>query len=307
MTRPKVTIGICARNCEKSIPEAIESVILQDYPHDLMEMVFVDDGSIDNTARVIQEYTKKTDIKSKVFRTQWQGLGSARNLVGSNADGKYIIWVDCDEELEENYVRTLVNFLDENPNVGIALGLIFMKEGNTILKLNMLPFYIERMKALRQGSSFHKIPGTGGAAMRAEALRQVGGFDEKIRGAGEDVELAYRIKSSGWLIGITPARFYEKKGDVKTLKDVWNKFFWYGYGNHKVYMKNRKAIEHAKMTPLAGIVAGILYAAEGCRLTKEKLLSLLLPASFAFNFTAWCLGFTKSHLEAMKNKVERDK
>ena len=49
MLKPKVTIGVCARNCETTIGEAVESIIMQDYPHELIEVIFVDDGSTDGT------------------------------------------------------------------------------------------------------------------------------------------------------------------------------------------------------------------------------------------------------------------
>ena len=297
--KPKVTIGVCVRNCEDTVAEAIESIMRQEYPHELMEVIFVDDGSEDGTLPIIKEYAEKMDIKTKIFHTEWRGLGAARNTVINNAEGKYIIWVDGDEELEKYYVKKQVEFLEKNPKVGIAIGFFTLPQQNLVAKLEMLPFVINRLYRLNE-KQFLKLPGTGGAAFRVEAVRQVGGFDEELKGAGEDIEIAYRIRKSGWLIGTTDAKYCEKRGGIMALKNLWNKYFWYGYGNHKVFVKNREIIEHIKMTPLAGIVAGLLYATKAYPFMKEKRLFLLLPAIFFIKFTAWCLGFTKSHVEMIK-------
>jgi len=292
----KVTIGVCVRNCEDTIARTIKSVMHQTYPHELMEIIFVDDGSEDRTLSIIKKHVKKMDIKAKVFHTTWRGLGAARNTVVKNASGEYIIWVDGDEELERKFVEKQVKFLEANPKIGITVGIFYLPKQNVIAKLEMLPFVINRITRINE-KRFLKLPGTGGAAFRIQAIKQVGGFDETLKGAGEDIEIAYRIRKAGWLIGVTDARYYERRGNVKTLRELWNKYLWYGYGNYKVYVKHKGVIEPAKMTPLAGIIAGALYAAKAYPLIREKRLFLLLPATFFLKFAAWCIGFTLSSLK----------
>lgn len=57
------TIGMCARNCEKMLRDSIDSIIRQDFPHEQMQIIFVDDGSEDRTPQIISEYVSKIDIK----------------------------------------------------------------------------------------------------------------------------------------------------------------------------------------------------------------------------------------------------
>jgi glycosyltransferase involved in cell wall biosynthesis len=52
--KPKVTVGICVRNCADYIKEAIASIIDQDFPHDLMELIVVDGCSEDKTLKIIR-------------------------------------------------------------------------------------------------------------------------------------------------------------------------------------------------------------------------------------------------------------
>jgi glycosyltransferase involved in cell wall biosynthesis len=297
--RPEVTIGMCARNCGSILGSAIESVIAQDYPHSMMELIIVDDGSEDDTLAVIKSYAGKTDIPLIVFSHEWRGLGFSRNFVVQHARGDYVIWVDCDETIENNYVRKQVEFLDTHPRIGISVGILVMPEYNLIRKLDLMPFLVDRIRFIAQGSEL-KAPGTGASAFRVKALQDVGGFDETMKGAGEDLDIGYRIKSSGWLVGAVNARFWETRGGIRTLRELWNRYLGYGYGNHKVHLKHKEAVGYETMNPLAGMVSGLLYAVEACRLTGEKRLLFLLPVTFAFKYTAWCLGFTKSHLEKGK-------
>ncbi|MEM5867131.1 MAG: glycosyltransferase [Candidatus Aenigmatarchaeota archaeon] len=102
------------------------------------------------------------------------------NVVVKNASGKYIIWVDCDMILPKDHVQKQVEFMEQNPKVGIA----------------------------------------------------------------------YRVKAEGWQIKRTNAYFYERR--VKSWRDLWRKYFWYGYGNYHLYRKNRGILSPTRMNPIAG-------------------------------------------------------
>jgi glycosyltransferase involved in cell wall biosynthesis len=291
--KPKVTIGICVRNGAFTIHKAIESVIAQDYPHELMEIIFVDDGSEDDTFQVIHNYVSKikmAGIKVKIFRHEWKGLGYSRNVVVKNAQGEYIIWVDDDMILPEDHVREQVEFIGKNPRIGIAKarhGIINMK--NVIAALEQIPFVIYDLKNSWLES---KLPGTGGAIYRVEAIRQVGGFDERLKGTGEDQDAAFRIKKAGWLIKRSQAIFYEKK--AQSLREVWKKWVWYGYGNYALYCKNKNIFSPLGMNPVIGLIRGFLLISDAYRIIHRKFV-LLLPFFLSFKMFAWCVGFTKGY------------
>ncbi len=290
---PKVTIGICVRNCAATISEAIKSVIAQDYPHELIEVIFVDDGSEDETLSVINSFIPKMDMKVKVFHHKWKGLGASRNVVVNNAEGKYIIWVDGDMILPSDHVRKQVEFMEENPKVGIAKARYGRADEENIVEvLENIPFMI---CDLRDEPLDSKLPGTGGAIYRVKAIRQVKGFDEKLRGTGEDQDIAFRIRKAGWLIKRSPATFYERR--AQTWREVWKKWVWYGRGDYYLYCKNRNIFSLFRMNPLAGFVKGVLQVADAYKLVQRRFV-FLLPFHFVFEMMAWCLGFTKSHLES---------
>lgn len=287
--KPVVTIGVCVKNSASTLREAIESIVNQDFPHELMEIIFVDDGSQDNTLSIIQECLSTIDIAAKVFSTSWHGLGAARNLVLENAKGEYIVWVDGDMILPKDHVKKQVEFMEKHPEVGIGKAKyeMLVKE-NTVAALENIPFIIQDSKDERTINS--KLPGTGGSIYRVEAIRQVGGFDSEMKGVGEDQDVAYRIRAAGWVLRRSSAFFYEKR--VQSWKDLWDKYLWYGYGDYHLYRKNRNIFSLYKMVPIAGFVAGVLHTFDAYRLTRRKCV-FLLSFHFAFKMTAWCLGFAK--------------
>lgn len=286
--RIAITIGVCVRNCEDSVREAIDSIIDQDFPHESMEVIFVDDGSEDGTLLAILDSVSGIDMQVKIFHGKWRGLGPSRNIVVDNARGDYIIWVDGDMILPRNHVRKQAEFMERNPRVGIAKARYGMLRGkNIVAALENIPFVLYDCK---DGSVSSKLPGTGGAIYRVEAIKEVDGFDDHLRGVGEDQDAAYRVKAAGWSLTRSPAIFYEKR--VDTWKNLWDKYFWYGYGDHDLFHKNRRIISLYRMVPIAGFVAGALYTLEAYMLTHRKAV-FLLPFHFAFKMTAWCFGFAK--------------
>jgi len=290
----KIAIGVCVRNSAATLREAIESIIGQDYPHELMEIIFVDDGSEDYTLSIINSYVSKMDMKVKVFHHKWKGLGPSRNIVVENVNGKYIVWVDGDMIIPKNHVRKQVEFMEKKPRVGIGKARYgFIREEKLVAALENIPFIVFDS---RSGSLNSKLPGTGGAIFRVEAIHQVGGFDERLNGVGEDQDMAYRIKVAGWHIERTSAFFFERR--VQSWKNLWRKYFWYGYGNYELYCKNKDIFKPYRMVPLAGFIAGAILSVDAYRLTRRKMFLLLLPFHFTFKMTAWCIGFMKSKIDS---------
>jgi len=295
--KPKATIGVCVRNTAVTICEAIESIMCQDYPHELMEMVFVDDGSEDDTLSIVKEYVLNMDVPVKIFHTPWQGLGASRNLVVENAEGEYIVWVDGDMVLPKDHVRRQVEFMERNPKVGIA------KAKYGISPEENLFGFLENVAYVAVDFMYGEKPtsrtlGTGGSTYRVEAIRQVGGFDARLSGVGEDMDAETMIRKAGWLLYLgSPAVFYERRR--KSLKSIWHEGFWHGSGGYFIFRKDKKALALYKMVPLAGLLAGIWYSLPAYKATHQKKV-FLLPLQHAFKRTAWFFGFLKAQIDQKK-------
>ena len=298
----KVTVGMCVKNSETTIKEAVESVLDQDFPYESMELVVVDGYSEDKTLSVLRESLKETDITTKIFYEK-EGLGRARQIVVDNACGEYIVWVDGDMVLPRDFVRKQVEFMDHNPDVGIAKGKYGTRTNamheNLVATLENVEFILSTMF---EGETSSKSLGTSGCIYRVKAIRQVGGFDPYIKGVGEDMDAENRIREAGWLLHVTSALFYETRR--QTWKSLWDEYFWHGRGRRHILEKNRRIVNLYKMLPPVALAAELFRVPVAYRLTRRKAV-LFLPFHYAFKRVAWFLGFVKSWLEKGGNKCGR--
>jgi glycosyltransferase involved in cell wall biosynthesis len=280
------------RNCETTIGEAVECIIMQDYPHELIEVIFVDDGSNDKTLEIIKDYLAKMDMNVKIFRHKWRGIGFSRNVVVKNASGDYVVWIDGDMKIPSNYVRKLVEFMEKHPTVGIAKGKQSLKNGVSFVgTLEAYSRAASRMVNYQSEKLKFKSLGTGGAIYRLEALEKIGGFDERIKGYGEDFDAELRIKEAGWALAIVDVYFSDYERFNLTWRALWKRYWLRGYHSNFLLQKNKDAIKLYKMLPFAATIAGLLDSIKIYRLTNKKS-SLLMPILYLFKTAAWWSGYT---------------
>lgn len=114
MENIKLSVIIPAYNAEKSIGRCLDSILCS-IPGGI-EIICVDDGSKDDTWQVLQRYAAKhTCIRA--FHKENGGVGSARNLGLSQANGDYIAWVDSDDYVTRDWYETIYAGLEKyNPD-----------------------------------------------------------------------------------------------------------------------------------------------------------------------------------------------
>jgi glycosyltransferase involved in cell wall biosynthesis len=283
---------MCVKNASNTIRDAINCVLTQDFPHEFVELIVVDGYSADGTLKILKEILLKSDIRSIIFKEN-EGLGFARQIVVDTAVGDYIIWVDGDMIFPKNYVRKQVEFMERNPKVGIASGYHgILPEANLIAFLEDIAYIAVDYKF--GGSLSSRFPGTAGSIFRTEAIRQVDGFNPSIRGVGEDIEAAYRVRQAGWCIHIgTEAKYYEKRKE--TWKKLWDHYYWYGYGAYDVLFKMDRISNLLGLSPLAGFFVGVWYSIVAYKLINQKKV-FLLPFHYAFKRLALYCGLIRSYM-----------
>lgn len=109
MKEKKVNIIIPVYNSEKYIADCIESIQNQSYNN--VEVILIDDGSTDNSAKIIKKYTEK-NTNIKYFWQENAGAPVARNFGIKKSDGDYIMFLDSDDILEENSIQNMVSIME---------------------------------------------------------------------------------------------------------------------------------------------------------------------------------------------------
>lgn len=107
----KVSIIIPVYNVEKYLNRCIESVVSQS--HTDLEIILVDDGSIDNSGVICDEF-QKLDSRISVIHKNNGGLSSARNKGLEKSSGSYIFFLDSDDYLSVDCIEKCIHLCKEN-------------------------------------------------------------------------------------------------------------------------------------------------------------------------------------------------
>ena len=104
-----ISIIVPAYNAEKYIGKCLDSLVNQTKKE--LEFIIVNDGSKDNTEKVVKEYK---DDRIKYFKNKNQGIGKTRNFGIEKATSKYIMFLDSDDYLDETACEKLFNKAEKN-------------------------------------------------------------------------------------------------------------------------------------------------------------------------------------------------
>lgn len=113
-TEIKLSIVVPVYNVSKYLVKCLDSLLSQDLPLNEYEIIVVDDGSTDDSGMLADEYAKKHPKFIKVIHQENRGLSGARNSGIKIAKGKYIQFVDSDDYLEPNVLKTLVDKMESD-------------------------------------------------------------------------------------------------------------------------------------------------------------------------------------------------
>jgi teichuronic acid biosynthesis glycosyltransferase TuaG len=239
-------------NGERFIAETIQSVISQTYPY--WEMLIVDDGSKDQGAEIVKEYTLK-DSRIKLFHQPNAGSAAARNNGIRHAEGRYIALLDADDLWDPMFLESQLNLMkktggllvyashrriDENSkeclNPFFVKGQVEYKDLLKTCSISCLTglydtsvygkFYLrEDLKSLRDDYMYW-----------LEIIKKV-----KVAYANQEVIASYRVLSNSTSRNkkkvVKPQfRIYYEMEKLGLVRSVYYLFMWAFYG----YVKYRK-------------------------------------------------------------------
>jgi GT2 family glycosyltransferase len=224
MTPVSLSIIIVNFNTKDLLRECLSSVEKADKEGLSIEIIVVDNASGDGSVDMV----KKEFPSTKVIQNKDNiGFGKANNIGIKQATGRYILLLNSDTEINSDCLVTTVQFMEKNKNVGVSTCKLLLPNGNidpachrgfptpwaaltyfsglerVFPKIKIFSGYHLWHKGI---STIHEIDSPSGAffLVRKEVIEEVGAFDEDFFMYGEDLDLAYRIKSAGFTIVYNP-------------------------------------------------------------------------------------------------------
>lgn len=184
----KVSVIMSVYNGEKYLKEAIESIFNQSFGD--FEFIIVDDGSSDNTLKILKEYAKKNSRVKIIKNKNNIGLTKSLNKAIQDAKGEYIARMDADDISLPKRLEKQVKFMEKNPKVGL-LGAAYyqMNSKGEIVGKNIFPISNKKLQKvlIKYNHFFHAS-----VMIRKNILNEVGLYNENIKSA-QDYDLWFRI------------------------------------------------------------------------------------------------------------------
>ncbi|HUQ87449.1 MAG TPA: glycosyltransferase [Vicinamibacterales bacterium] len=246
--RPLVSFVIPVKNDAARLRRCLESILNNDHPRELIEMIVIDNGSTDGSGRVARE------CGAVVLQCSQGSVAELRNRGARAALGTILAFVDADHEIDPHWISTAIEVLS-TPNV-VATGAPYIAEPSANWVQQQYDGLRDR-PATREDVTWL---GSGNLAVVRAAFQSIGGFNADLT-ACEDVDFCNRLIARGYRIVADPALRSVHFGDPRTLKALFFGELWRGRDNIRVTVRGPRTFRNFRS---ALIPAGQLLALTGC-------------------------------------------
>lgn len=206
-----ISVVIPLYNKEKSISATLESVLAQTYTD--YEVIIVDDGSTDNSLKIVRERVKELESERVgVIHQNNSGVSAARNAGILAAKGDYVAFLDGDDLWNREFLKELVQLIEEYPGKSIyGLGCEQIKRGEQ-------PILNESYYRGESGWSYATMAFTGSSAcVNKDDAMEVGMFDTRMT-HGEDLDMWWRLMLlHGGASDLHPYAFYIQDAENRAM------------------------------------------------------------------------------------------
>jgi glycosyltransferase involved in cell wall biosynthesis len=283
--RPLVSFVIPVRNDVLRLQRCLSSIIRNDYPRALIELIVVDNDSTDGSARAARE------AGAVVLSAAGHSVAALRNKGARAALGSIIAFADSDHEIDRHWVQTAVDVLSD-PDVA-ATGSAYLTQPCA----NWVQQQYDGLRARTTAREDVNWLGSGNFAVKRAAFERIGGFNVSLT-ACEDVDLCNRLRRAGFRIVADPDLRSVHFGDPRTLKALFFGELWRGRDNLRVTFAGPRTFRDWR-SALIPIVDLILIVAGAM---------LLVSGQVAIALALWFLALIPAALRAsmmLKRQLRR--
>lgn len=248
---PKISIIVPIYNTEKYLPKCVDSLLKQTYKN--LEIILVDDGSLDNSKKIMNKYTKK-DKRIKTIHQKNAGQSAARNVGIQKSTGEFISFIDSDDEIKPNFIQELLNLYSEKTSIAVCGHQYKRLKENTSKNLYQSPLRHRRKNETKTAYVLQLLAKDGrmyscnNKLFRASIIKSYSlSFDTNLNFAEDTKFVLDYLKKAEGEIKYTPKPLYiynfgTETSTVKNSATIWNNWQT-SYNNLKAWVGENPTVQ----------------------------------------------------------------
>ncbi len=219
---PAVDILIAARDEEAVVKSLVERLASLKYPSGKLSTWVIDDGSQDQTPVLLDELQKQFPDLHLIQRSRTAGGGKsgALNEALQHVQGKWLLILDADAQLQEDLLQRLIPFAEQGKWSAVQLRkAVVNSQQNLLTRFQAMEMAMDALiqKGRLMAGGVVELRGNG-QLLKRTVLEECGGFNEET--VTDDLDLSFRFLTSGALIGILWNPPVQEEA-VETLSGLW--------------------------------------------------------------------------------------
>ncbi len=279
----KVSVLIPAYNEEKVIAATVERILASDYQN--LEVLVIDDGSIDRTAEVIR-HRFADEARVAVISIPNGGKAHALNTGLSRAEGEVVVALDADTQFNTDTISRLVRWFADSEVGAVAGNAKVGNRINMITRWQALEYVVAQnleRRALSALDTLTVVPGAVGA-WRREALLELGGFPADT--LAEDQDLTIAVQTAGYrvLFDTTAIAWTEAPA---TFRGLSRQRFRWSFGTLQCLWKYRRITFNPRFGELGMVALPQVWLFQIILTTLAPVADLLLVWQLAGQWIAF--------------------
>jgi GT2 family glycosyltransferase len=272
-----VSLVVIAYNEEQAIAGLLGDIVAQDYPHDKVELLFVDSASTDGTRTLLEEFARKEGsfANVRVLDNPARFLPQGCNVALRAYAGDVFVRVDAHARIPVDFIRRNVEVLESGESACGGVRPTVLQQPTPWREALLLAensAFGSSPAAYRRGQERSVADSVFHGAYRREVFDTVGPYDERLLRT-EDNDMSYRIRKAGFHIVLDPA-IRSEQFVRSSLRRMVRQKEANGYWIGRMAYIQPGAISLFHLVPIAFVLALLAFLLVGLLLSWLPLIAL---------------------------------
>ncbi len=234
-SHPKISLVVPCYNESQQVRDTVNNLLAHNYPD--FEVIAVNDGSADDTGKILDELAEKNPRLRVIHLAKNQGKAVALDTAAALADSDYLICIDGDALLDRNAARWMMWHFLTSPRVAAVTGNPRIRTRSTLLGRIQVGEFSSIIGLIKRAQrTYGRLFTVSGvvAGFRKSALHQVGYWSRDM--LTEDIDVSWKLQLNHWDVRFEPAALCWILMP-ETLKGLWRQRLRWAMGGTQAIIK----------------------------------------------------------------------